>query len=96
MSGTPEFDINYVAKLARLDLSAEEQERYNQQLGKILDYFQMLNEVDTSGVDITAHAVPLFDVMREDLPGDTLSQELALANAPKSAEGQIVVPRVVE
>jgi aspartyl-tRNA(Asn)/glutamyl-tRNA(Gln) amidotransferase subunit C len=96
MSATNEFNIDYVAKLARLELSEAEKQRFSEQLGKVLDYFQMLRGVNTEGVEPMAHAVPLYDVMREDRAGATLTVPQALRNAPKSAEDQILVPRVVE
>jgi aspartyl-tRNA(Asn)/glutamyl-tRNA(Gln) amidotransferase subunit C len=90
------FDIDYVAKLARLELSEQERTLFTEQLGKILDYFQKLGEVDTSGVEPMAHATPLYDVLREDLPADPLPISSALLNAPAATENQIIVPRVVE
>jgi len=96
MASTEEFDINYVAKLARLELTEEEKTKFTGQLGKIIDYFKLLGEVNTEGVDPTAHANPIFDVLREDEPATPFTQEQALRNAPQTAESQIVVPRVVE
>lgn len=96
MASTEEFDIHYVAKLARLELSASEKVTFTEQLGKIIDYFQKLGEVDTEGVEPTAHATPLYDVIRLDVPGLPLSREAALRNAPQRNENQIIVPRVVE
>ena len=57
---------------------------------------EKLNELDVSGVEPTAHATPLSNVMREDEPRDSLSQEDALRNAPKTANGLFVVPKIVE
>jgi aspartyl-tRNA(Asn)/glutamyl-tRNA(Gln) amidotransferase subunit C len=96
MAKAADLDIDYVAKLARLELSEQEKTVYAAQLSDIITYFQKLSEVDTQGVEPTAHANPIFDVLREDNPGQAFDQETALANAPKSAEGQIVVPRVIE
>jgi len=96
MASTDEFDIEYVAKLARLELSDEEKVKFTGQLGKIIDYFHKLGEVNTEGVEPTAHANPIYDVLREDVPGIPFTQEAALQNAPKSTDNQIVVPRVVE
>lgn len=96
MATNDEFDIHYVAKLARLELSESEQVTFTEQLGKIIHYFQKLREVDTEGVEPTAHATPLFDVLRSDVPGQPLSREQALQNAPQHTDNQIIVPRVVE
>jgi len=96
MASTEEFDINYVAKLARLELTEQEKTKFTAQLGKIIDYFQLLGEVNTEGVEPTAHANPIYDVLRSDTTGTPFTQEQALRNAPQSTESQIVVPRVVE
>ena len=92
----PSFDIDYIARLARLELTDSERSRFEEQLGKIIDYFQELQSTDTDGVEPTAHANPIYDVMRDDTPGETLSPSDALANAPDAANGQVRVPRVVE
>lgn len=96
MANTAEFDINYVTQLARLELTDAEKEKFTGQLGKIIDHFHKLSEVDTDGVEPTAHANPIFDVLREDVTGTPFTQEEALKNAPKSAHGQVVMPRVIE
>ncbi len=96
MASNEEFDINYVAQLARLELTEEEKSKFTGQLGKIIDYFQKLGEVDTDGVEPTAHANAIYDVLREDVTGTPFRQDEALRNAPQSAEGQIVVPRVID
>lgn len=96
MANTPDFDIDYVAKLARLDLSVEEKAQFEPQLKKMLDYFQQVGEIDTNGVEPTAHANPIYDVLREDEPQAAFEQDVALANAPASQAGQVVVPKVIE
>ncbi len=96
MSEEPTLDIDYVAQLARISLTEEEKARYAKQLSKVLGYFQELAAVDTEGVEPTAHANPIFDVMREDVAVDGLPQERALMNAPKQLDGEVVVPKVIE
>jgi len=96
MAKIEDLDIHYVAKLARLELSKAEVEKFDSQLGSILEYFQKLGEVNTDGIEPTAHANPIFDVLREDLEGSTLSPEEALKNAPSVNQQQVEVPRVVE
>lgn len=96
MANTPDFDIDYVAKLARLDLSVEEKAQFEPQLGKIIEYFQQLGDVDTDHVEPTAHANPIYDVLREDEPQIVFEQNVAIANAPASQAGQVVVPKVIE
>ena len=91
-----EMDLSRVVKLARIELTLEEERRLAPQLSEVLKYIEKLNELDVSGVEPTAHATPLSNVMREDEPRDSLSQEDALRNAPKAANGLFVVPKIVE
>ena len=92
----PDFDIKYVAHLARLKLSPEEETQLGAQLGNILGYIEKLKEVDVTGVEPTAHAFPMVNVFRPDETRPSLSNEDALRNAPKKANGLFVVPKVVE
>jgi aspartyl-tRNA(Asn)/glutamyl-tRNA(Gln) amidotransferase subunit C len=97
MSETAELDVAHVAKLARLHLTEEETKLFQSQLGRVLEYAEKLRELDTSTVeDAAAHAVPIFDVFREDEPRTWLSAEEALSNAPRQANGLFIVPKVVE
>lgn len=91
-----EMNLSRVVKLARIELTPEEERRLAPQLSEVLKYIEKLNELDVSGVEPTAHATPLSNVMREDEPRDSLSQEDALRNAPKAANGLFVVPKIVE
>ena len=90
------IDIKYVAHLARLALSAEEEQKFGAQLGDVLGYIEKLKEVDVSSVEPTAHAVPLVNVMRTDEVKGSLSQEEALLNAPAQADGLFIVPKIVD
>ncbi|MCB1235118.1 MAG: Asp-tRNA(Asn)/Glu-tRNA(Gln) amidotransferase subunit GatC [Verrucomicrobiae bacterium] len=91
------MDVRYVARLARLALSEEEVSRYQDQLGHILEHVEQLKGVDVSEIEPTAHASPVFDVMREDAPhGESFTAEEALANAPEVSQGQFRMPKVVE
>jgi len=92
----PDFNIKYVAHLARLKLTPEEEQKLGAQLGNILGYIEKLKEVDVSGVEPTAHAFPLVNVFRADEPRPGLPTEDALRNAPKQSGGLFVVPKVVE
>jgi aspartyl-tRNA(Asn)/glutamyl-tRNA(Gln) amidotransferase subunit C len=99
MSQAPDLNIDYVANLARLALTAEEKARYARQLGDILHYVDKLKQVDVSGVEPTAHASPVFNVWREDsalVNASQLSPEQALRNAPAQRQNMVVVPKVVE
>jgi len=91
-----EMDLSRAVKLARIELTPEEERRLAPQLGEVLQYVNKLNELDVSDVEPTAHAAPLSNVMREDEPRESLSQEDALRNAPKTANGLFVVPKIVE
>ena len=95
MSAT-DFNIKYVAHLARLKLTPEEEQKLGAQLGNILGYIEKLKEVDVAGVEPTAHAFPLVNVFRADEPRAGLSNDDALCNAPKRSAGLFVVPKVVE
>jgi len=90
------MDIKYVAHLARLALTPEEEEKLGAQLGNILHYIEKLNQIDVSNVDPTSHAVPLVNVTREDAVRPSLSNEEALRNAPAKANGLFLVPKIVE
>lgn len=72
--------IKYVAKLANLPLTSEEEEKYGQQLAKILDYIDQLNKVDVKEVESTFNVTNLKNVMREDEVGQSLTQEETLSN----------------
>ena len=91
-----EIDVKYVAHLARLSLSPEEEQKIGKQLGNVLGYIEKLKEVDVSGVEPTAHAFPLVNVTRPDEVRPSLSQEEALRNAPQQANGLFIVPKIVE
>jgi len=91
-----EIDVKYVAHLARLALTPEEEKQLGAQLGSILGYIEKLRELDVTNVEPTAHAVPLVNVTRPDEIRPSLSPADALRNAPKKAGGLFVVPKIVE
>jgi aspartyl-tRNA(Asn)/glutamyl-tRNA(Gln) amidotransferase subunit C len=92
----PEIDIKYVAHLARLQLTPEEEKKLGAQLGNILGYIEKLNQLDVSGVEPTAHAVPMVNVTRPDEIRPSLPHDDALRNAPARANGLFIVPKIVE
>lgn len=94
--GATDFDVKYVAHLARLGLSPAEEEKMGGQLKSILAYIEKLKELDVSTVEPTAHAVPLVNVFRADEVQPSLSNEEALRNAPAKANGLFIVPKIVE
>jgi aspartyl-tRNA(Asn)/glutamyl-tRNA(Gln) amidotransferase subunit C len=91
-----DFDVKYVAHLARLSLTPDEEQKFGAQLSQVLGYIQKLGEVDVSQVEPTAHAVPLVNVTRPDEIRPSLSHEDALRNAPAKANGLFLVPKIVE
>ena len=91
-----EIDVKYVAHLARLSLTPEEEHKIGAQLENVLQYIAKLKEVDVSGVEPTAHAFPLVNVTRSDKVRPSMSNEDALRNAPAHANGLFMVPKIVE
>lgn len=89
-------DVRKVAALARLSLSDEELATYGEQLTKILNYVEVLNEVDLEGVEPMPHAVELQNVFRQDSRQPSLPREAALANAPKTDGQYFQVPQILE
>ncbi|MBP83391.1 MAG: Asp-tRNA(Asn)/Glu-tRNA(Gln) amidotransferase GatCAB subunit C [Verrucomicrobiales bacterium] len=91
------MDVRKVAHLARIELADREIEEYQGQMNQILQYVEQLNTINVEGIEPTAHAVPVFDVVREDKShGPGLSQDAVLSNAPATAHDQIKMPKVVE
>ena len=91
-----EIDLQHVVKLARIDLTPDEEARIRPQVEEILKYVDKLGELDVSDVEPTAHAVPLTNVMRVDETQPSLSHDDAMRNAPKKSNGLFVVPKIVE
>ena len=89
-------DVEHAANLARLNLSAEEKERFAGQLDAILKYADKLNELDTSDIEPTSHVLPLANVMREDEVRPSWPIEQVLAIAPDEEDGHFKVPAVLE
>ncbi len=89
-------DVAKVATLARLKLTDTEQETLTTQLGEVLGYVDILNEVDTENVEPMAHAVELSNIFREDEVRESLPRGDALANAPKSDSQSFLVPQILD
>jgi len=90
------IEVKYVAHLARLELTPEEERNFGAQLGHVLEYMAKLNELDVAGVEPTAHAVPLVNVVRPDVVRPGLPHDEAMRNAPATADGLFLVPKIVE
>jgi aspartyl-tRNA(Asn)/glutamyl-tRNA(Gln) amidotransferase subunit C len=93
---SPEIDIQKIATLARLSLTDAEAKQYEQQLGGILSYINQLSTYDLESAEPTAHAMPVFDVLRVDESRPSFAQDEALANAPKRSMDQFQIPKVIE
>lgn len=89
-------EVLAIADLARLELSEEEVTLYAEQFSAILGYFERLNEVDTSNVEALSSVLPPGNVMRPDVPGEPLSTDKALTNAPESQDDQFRVSAVLD
>ena len=89
-------EVQHLARLARLDLSAAEQRAMLADLNSMLGYFEKLGELDTAGVPEMQRPVALVNVLREDVPGPMFEQAQVLALAPQSQDGFVRVPRTVE
>ncbi len=93
---SPKLDVDYIAKLARLELTEQEKSMFSQQIGTIVDYCSKINKVDISNVPAMVHAFGEEEnAWQEDNPEPPWPVESALLNAPKVQENQIIVPRVV-
>lgn len=95
-SNGPQIDVAKIARLAQLRLSPAEEEKMEADMRSIVTFAGTLGETDVRGVEPTAHAVPLFNVMREDEIGEPMDRETLLEGAPEVLDGCFLVPRVVE
>ena len=95
MAGT-DFNVKYVAHLARLSLSPDEEQKLGTQLNNIIGFVEQLKSVDVSNVEATAHAVPTVNVTRADEVRPSLPHDDAMRNAPKQSNGLFIVPKIVE
>ena len=95
MQITPDL-IKYLESLARITLTEEEERKVGGELQDILTYIDMLNELDTDGVEAMSHCFPVTNVMREDEVQPSMSADEIVANAPESQDGCFVVPKTVD
>jgi len=96
MAKTSDLDVAYVAKLARINLTEAEAKVFQKQLDDVLEYVEKLRQADMTDVEPAAHALPIFNVFREDAAREWFTAEQALRNAPRKANGLFIVPKVVE
>ncbi|MEA1992747.1 MAG: Asp-tRNA(Asn)/Glu-tRNA(Gln) amidotransferase subunit GatC [Thermodesulfobacteriota bacterium] len=88
-------EIEYVAQLARFSFDPSEIENFNRQLNDILGYISKLEELDTSRVEPTTHALELTNAFRKDKVKPSLPVEKILSNAPEQEGGRFVVPKII-
>ena len=89
-------DVEYVAALAQLSPDEETKDRLVREMGEILGYMDKLNELDTTGIEPTMHAIPITNVFRDDVVTPGLERDQALTNAPKSDGEYFLVPRILD
>ena len=90
------IDVKYVAELARLELTEEEQATFQPQLENIVKYVEKISSVDVAGVEPMMHGRALVNAFREDVVRPSLETEAALANAPKRVGDEFLLPKIVE
>jgi aspartyl-tRNA(Asn)/glutamyl-tRNA(Gln) amidotransferase subunit C len=89
-------EVEIIAELAKLTLTDEEKAVFQEQLSEVLEYAEMLQQLDTTGIPPTTSALPLSNVMRADLVRPSLSNEEALFNAPEAEDGSFKVRAVLD
>jgi aspartyl-tRNA(Asn)/glutamyl-tRNA(Gln) amidotransferase subunit C len=90
-----EKDVQYVAKLARLEVTDQEVAKYTQQMANILEYVEQLNKLDTSNVEPLTHPLDVKNVFRKDELKPSLTQQEVLSNAPEPQSGPFKVPKIM-
>jgi len=88
-------EVEHVARLARLEVSPNEKEDLTRRMNRILQYVEKLNELDTTGVSPTSHAIDLENAFRDDAVEVSLPRDASLENAPESNGAEFVVPRII-
>ncbi len=97
MAGKVKIDVDHIAALARLELDDAEKLALQDEMGEILNYVDLLNELDVSGIEPTAHAALMVNVMRDDKASESAGRKPMLANAPATVDDELVkVPKVIE
>ena len=88
-------EVEGVANLARLEVTTEEKQHLTEQINRILLYMEKLNELDTTRVVPTSHAIDLHNAFREDRVQESLPRNESLENAPESNDAEFIVPRII-
>jgi aspartyl-tRNA(Asn)/glutamyl-tRNA(Gln) amidotransferase subunit C len=87
-------EVEHIARLAKVDPTEEEKERFRDQLGRILEYFRKIDELELDDVEPTTHTMDVCNVFREDVERESLPPEEVLANAPEREDSYFKAPRV--
>ena len=87
-------EVRKIAKLARIELTPEEEKRHAETISAVLDYMKILNEVDTKGVEPTAQVTGLYDITREDVSRDCAIKEKLIRQMPRIELNELIVPAV--
>jgi aspartyl-tRNA(Asn)/glutamyl-tRNA(Gln) amidotransferase subunit C len=97
MSDKKSFDVSKIAALARLEITDQEKKYLEKDLDKIIGYIDMMSELDVENIQPTAHAVPLTNVIRDDVKMQSFDKELMLSNAPELVDDELIkVHQVVD
>lgn len=91
-----EEEVKHVAKLSKLDFKQEELESFTNQLGKIIDMVELLEEVDTEGVEFTSNVIETINVMRQDRAQPGWNRDELMRNVPETEDGFIKVPAIID
>ncbi len=93
---TDNIDVAYVANLARLELNDQEKITFQSQLDSIVGYCSKIRELDLAGIEPTSHAVPIYNIFRDDDVKDSIARDAVLRNAPSASSEQFLVPVIIE
>ncbi len=91
-----EAQVRRVALLSRLELSDKEVAQFSTQLSNIVEYIEKLNELDMDNVEPLAHCLPIHNVLREDIPRPSLTNDQAMVNAPQRHDEYFKVPKILD
>ena len=89
-------DVNYIAQLSRLNVPETELEIFTEQFNQILNYADILQKIDITGIEPSPYVLPIRNAFREDVAKEGVSHEAALSNAPAVENDGFKVPRVIE
>jgi aspartyl-tRNA(Asn)/glutamyl-tRNA(Gln) amidotransferase subunit C len=92
----PSINVDNVATLAKLNLTDEEKSVMEREMQDIIAFANQLDRIDTAGIPVTAHIMPIENVFRQDVPKTAFKREQLLENTPQKQDGFIFVPQVVE